>query len=148
MHSFVGDIIQHAAVLALAGRRAVIVHQVNCQRTAGTGLALSIRQRWPHWYAHYIQVEPHLGHADLFRVEPHIAVASLFAQDRYGRNARYTDEAAFELCLASLRPLIAPTTTILFPCRIGCGNGGGDWATILPLIVQHFPDAALITLPS
>lgn len=41
--------------------KGIIVHQVNCQKTMGSGIALSIRKKYPSHYIQYLQTEPQLG---------------------------------------------------------------------------------------
>ena len=31
-------------------QQGIIVHQVNCRKVAGAGLAKQIREKWPEWY--------------------------------------------------------------------------------------------------
>ena len=124
----------------------VICHQVNCQKVAGAGLALSIRKKHPKWYAHFLTVDGRLGHVDLFS-DGTLWIASLYAQYRYGRVGKFTDDIAFEVCLAGLRKQIQAQrirTEVCFPYGIGCGLAGGDWSVIEPKIAWYFPDAIIV----
>ena len=120
-----------------------LVHQVNCQRVAGAGLALAIRNMYPAWYEHFIKVPPHMGDIDLFWVNPRLCIASLFAQNRYGRVGVFTDYAAFDCCLGSLK-LQTFGVKVYFPHGIGCGLAGGDWDLIESKIAYHFPNAVIV----
>lgn len=121
----------------------VICHQTNCQKVAGAGLALQIRQQWPHWYQHFIATEPKLGLVTFFEVEPGLFVANLYAQDGYGRGERHTDYNAFRQCLRRVAEF-APDLEIYLPVGIGCGLAGGDWSIVQAIIAQELPQATLI----
>jgi hypothetical protein len=121
----------------------IIVHQVNCQRKAGAGLALAISKMYPLWYQHFVQVPPHMGDIDLFRVNPRLRIASLFAQNRYGRVGVFTDYAAFDCCLGSLK-LDIGRSPVYFPHGIGCGLAGGEWDVVEAMIEKHFPNATIV----
>ena len=47
----------------LSAHRGIIVHQVNCQRVMGAGLALKIRRKYYRHYLDYMGRQPRLGEA-------------------------------------------------------------------------------------
>ena len=62
----------------------------------------------------------------------------MFAQDDYGYNGKcYTNYAAFQECLQSLKRQVPNGVTIAMPYKIGCGLGGGDWGTVMQLILDE-----------
>ncbi len=146
MKTIIGDILD-----VVTERGGILVHQVNCQRVAGAGLALQIRQRWPAWYAFYRRCSNELGNVSVFLAEPAVIVASLYAQQGYGRNTVQTDYVAFDKCLRRLQfhcELIEQdASAIYFPYGIGCGLAGGFWPHISWLIQRRFPDATIVQLP-
>lgn len=146
MKTIIGDILD---VVSESG--GILVHQVNCQRVAGAGLALQIRQRWPEWYEFYRRCSNELGSVSVFLAEPAVIVASLCAQQVYSRNTVQTDYVAFDKCLRTLQfhcELIEQdASAIYFPHGIGCGLAGGFWPSIHWLILRRFPDAMIVQLP-
>lgn len=138
-----GEIISYA--LAHGG---ILVHQTNCKRVAGAGLAAAISRTWPAWAEAFKRTAPHLGNCWIRSVTPTVWVASLYAQNEYGTGHRHTDYAAFDRALSSLSIQIDGQHTVrnfvYFPVGIGCGLAGGDWEIVEPMIEEHFPDAILI----
>ena len=94
-----------------------ICHQVNCMGKMGSGVALQVRQRFPHVYEEYKKVASSdmLGKVQIVPVKPKyigydcgsIAIPSneqwicnFFAQDNYGYDGKqYTSLEALEKCL-------------------------------------------------
>jgi O-acetyl-ADP-ribose deacetylase (regulator of RNase III) len=131
--------------------KGIICHQVNCQRVAGKGLALQIRNKWPEWFEYFVNDDRRLGDVSLFEVEDYknLVVASLYAQERYGKGLQ-TDYKAFEKCLSRLREKkldVYESYPIYFPAGIGAGLAGGNSEIIHPLIEKYFPNAILVEKP-
>lgn len=135
----------------------IIAHQVNCQRVAGAGLALQIRNKWPDWYAEFLKQEPHLGcvfyyaatqkeHPERKKFSTSIFIASLYTQDRYGTKKRYTDYIHLGNALAQIAPYVSEICPLYIPYGIGCGLGGGDWAIVSNIIEIIVPNATLVKL--
>jgi hypothetical protein len=123
----------------------VFCHQVNCKGVMGAGLARHLRYKYPEVYDNYV-IRCRQGNL-LGTIQPVIChdgrvCVNMFAQIGYGRDMRYTNYMAFEMCLDSLAEyvnslrLIDYEKAVAFPYGIGCGLGGGDWNTILGLIRQ------------
>lgn len=135
-----GDIIQADAD--------IIAHQVNCKGVMGAGLARQIKASFPNAFEayeglcrlHRYSGEELLGNCQLvISARPdhgRVVIANLFAQDRYGRDRRYTDYEAFHQCMETLdrKARAIHARTIALPYRIGCGLAGGDWELIYPMI--------------
>ena len=140
-----------------------ICHQVNCQGRMGSGIAKSIRERWPVVYTEYrakfdemeeklIEVcgswesqvdisDVLLGDVQLVRVGDNKTVVNLFAQQCYGYDGkRYTSYDGFWTCLGKIRETIPVGATIGFPDHIGCGLGGANWEVILTMIEEALND--------
>jgi len=62
-------------------KHGIICHQVNCRKVMGGGLALQIKNKWPHIYKNYIQNPQVLGTVHLGKATNNILVANLFGQD-------------------------------------------------------------------
>ena len=146
MNILIGDILD-----LVSERGGILVHQVNCRRVAGAGLALQIRSRWPLWWRCYRERPALLGHAHITEVEAYVWVADLYAQRDIGRNVVQTDYTALRACLARLGAradgLRIDRDLLLFPWRIGCGLAGGNWTIVRPMIEGAFPDATWVRLP-
>ena len=126
----------------------IICHQVNCQGKRGAGIALQIKRKWPKVYEAYLEGlrigSLRLGTVQLVQVSPKIWVCNMAAQDRYGRDKRYTDYGAFARCLLHLRDHPTLNIPICFPYKIGCSNAGGDWKVISALIEDIIPEAYIV----
>lgn len=131
----------------LLDQKGILVHQVNCQRVAGAGLALAIRNKWPAWYEDFHQYQAQLGEVRLFNVAPNTWVASFYAQRDFGTHRRQTQYGAFRQCCYNLALLIPTDSSIFFPYRIGCGLAGGDWTTVQSIIADFFQNATIVRLP-
>lgn len=125
----------------------IICHQVNCQRVAGAGLALQIRNKWPEWYKQFRFNQPFLGSVWLYRpsnscAHTSLVIASFYAQDGYGHGLQ-TDYNAFESCLRELKQMNL-TQRVYFPSGVGAGLAGGDSEIIHSLIEKYFPNAIIV----
>lgn len=127
-----------------------ICHQVNCQGRMGSGVAKTIREKYPEAFQKYLELfvkrgSP-LGRAQFVQSNGKVIV-NMFAQDRYGYNgARYTDYNAFMRCLAEIRRVVPIGATIAMPYKIGCGLGGGDWGTIYRMIEHELGTDYIVEL--
>lgn len=123
----------------------IIVHQVNCRRVMGAGLALQIRRRYPRHYAEYLQTEPRLGGALATQVAPGLYVAGVYGQDGYGRGRRQTDYAMLRDGLLEVAALARGTRLpVYLPYLIGCGLAGGDWEVVSNIIEATLPEAVVV----
>jgi hypothetical protein len=138
MKVIIGDAVELAA-----NNGGVLVHQVNCQRTANSGIAKQIRNRFPKWYDHYVKQDPYLGKVDIFR-DNDTLIVSFYAQDKYGGPRRQTDYDAFEKCLQNFNQIDGKG--IYIPYMIGCGLGRGDWQVISALLESYLPAATIVKL--
>ena len=122
-----------------------ICHQVNCQGKMNSGVAKSIRERWPEVYDWYIVrynalKNEALGSAQLIPVDGKIIV-NMFAQEYYGYDGkRYTSYDAFWSCLGEILELVPAGATLAFPARIGCVRGGANWDVIKSMIISTLGD--------
>lgn len=135
-----------------------ICHQVNCQGKMGSGIAKSIKERWPIVYNTYIEAyeerekeiermctfeysldvsETFLGHIQQIKVNDKQTVINMFAQQYYGYDGkRYTSYDAFWACLGGIRDSVPKGSKIGFPKGIGCGLGGANWYVIETMIYE------------
>ena len=132
-----------------------ICHQVNCQGKMNSGIAKSIREKWPVVYNNYMikcnDTIVTVGHSpdmlgdiqvvDLYEynVMPEFkqSVINMFAQQHYGYDGRrYTSYDAFWNCLNLIKQAVPKGKKIGFPGRIGCVRGGANWDVIYEMINQ------------
>ena len=127
-----------------------ICHQVNCRGAMNSGIAKTIRERWPivferYWNCHiekydemnntYASWEHMLGKIQCVATGD-ARIINMFAQEGYGYDGRrYTSYDAFWSCLGEMRA-IPKGSRIAFPARIGCVRGGANWKVIFTMIEE------------
>lgn len=133
-----GDLIK----LADDGQFDVIVHGANCFNTMGSGIAKSIRARWPAVYV----VDCTTASGDYNKLGTYTSVAvndcslvvvNAYTQYGFNKNGERQDlfeYTSFELILQKLAHTF-PGARFGFPL-IGQGLGGGDARRILTLIAD------------
>jgi hypothetical protein len=138
--------------------KGIICQSVNCQGVMGSGLAKSIRDKWPIVYDEYTNFCKRdcfsfdfqlLGRVNMVWAGEHLEVFNLFGQLHYGNDGkRYTDYCALNECFLHIRNNIDFTRNdIYFPYLMGAGLGGGKWGVILKMIDFYFPNAIICKLP-
>ena len=136
----------------------IIVHQVNCKRVMGSGIAKQIRDKWPQVYNDYCNFidigydNKHfdwssniLGHICWTEIDKDKYVVDFFSQDTYyPRGECHTDYYAFEKCCYKLKRMLKRLNmekcVIGFPYKIGCGLAGGDWSTVSKIIEEELSE--------
>lgn len=112
---------------------AYFVHQVNCKRVAGAGLAAQFRKRVPGWFDDYVATEPELGSIHVFPYMENYVV-NLYGQNSFGYDRMHTDYGALGVGLVNLADMLKEESTLYFPYGMGAGLGGGDWELISSII--------------
>lgn len=128
----------------LKTKKGIIVHQVNCQKKAGAGLALKIRKHFNGWYRHFLMVEPALGKVDFYSVRPGLTIASIYAQRFFGRDGKFTNYEALQNGLRFVRDRAGLHTDVYIPKGIGCGLAGGNWGIVEKLLAEELPQAVIV----
>ena len=122
----------------------LILHQVNCQHTMGSGVAKAIKTKWPKVYHDYMSLdEQKLGTIQVVKVETNKYVVNMFAQDRYGYDGkRYTSYDALDKCLQQVAEFCRNEMIdyIAIPYNMSCDRGGASWNVVLSLIENAFKD--------
>lgn len=124
-----------------------ICHQVNCQGKMNSGVAKSIREKWPivfdsyknycDYHSPWCDTTHMLGGCQFIDVESNKIVINMFAQDGYGYDERrYTSYDAFWACLGEITKTVPKGSTIAFPDHIGCCRGGANWCVIRTMIEE------------
>ena len=147
----------------------IIIHQVNCQKVMGSGIAKQIRDRWPHIYKEYCKFIDYRYDNGLCRyscdflgmIQPLLVmnplvtdngsfykgclITNFFSQDNYlPRGVCHTDYQAFRQCCKELKNFIIEkqlqNCIIGFPYKIGCGLAGGDWSIVSKIIEEELSE--------
>lgn len=136
-----------------------ICHQVNCQGVMASGIAKSIREKWPEVYNQYkhfcdehdrlacelyggyengpIGSDLLLGKIQKVEINDKQSVINMFSQLTYGYDhQRYTSYDAFINALYKIRDGIPKGSKIGFPYDIGCVRGGANWNIIETMISE------------
>ena len=121
-----------------AGEIHVLVHQVNCQRVMGAGLAKQIKQAFPQHYTDYMQTTPRLGGSVITCLpDGDIYVVGIYGQDRYGKGLHTNYQAladGLDKLVGGISPANIQRTRIGIPYKLGCGLAGGDWGVVQDII--------------
>ena len=127
-----------------------ICHQVNCQGVMGSGIAKSIKEKWPIVYENYINQYnilngvsgALLGDIQIVKVNDFPQyVINMFSQENYGYDGkRYTSYDAFWNCLNLIKRQVPKDKVIGFPYKIGCVRGGANWSVIYAMIAEVLKD--------
>ena len=135
----------------LSVEKGIICHQVNAQRTMGSGIAKAIRDKWPHVYEEYREFKKdspdfcRLGGIQFVKINEQLEVCNIFGQLYYGTDGkRYTDYGALKEAFVSLRGMTA--NQVYFPMKFGSDRGGADWNIVSQMIDFYFPDAIICQL--
>ena len=123
----------------------IIGHGCNAQGVMGSGVAKTMREKYPLNYEHYVHEHIRrpleLGQV-LFFEEKGKIIVNMITQDHYGRDgSRYVSYDAIEAIFRTLNRTFSVfgESRIAIP-MIGSGLGGGDWDHIADLINQETPD--------
>ncbi|MBO5435325.1 macro domain-containing protein [bacterium] len=120
----------------------IICHQCNCKGVMGSGIALTIKNKYPEvfeaytkeYHAHKLQ----LGHVLFVPVqsEPNRIIANLCGQDAYGRSGRFTNYNALRTCLNKVRVFALKNNikSIAIPFNMSCCRAGGEWSVVYEMI--------------
>jgi len=144
----------------------IICHQTNCLGMMGVGIALQIKNKWPHVYNDYVDFckmisgathadsLPLLGSIYVSKASPRIYVAHVFGQQKIG-HGKLTSYDAVDLSLYKLKNKMRKSFgdhyqhvdvdfPIFFPKLMGCGYGGGKWKIYQSIIEEHFPRGTIV----
>ena len=131
----------------------VICHQVNCKGVMGGGLALQIRNKWPHVYDTYLaKTDWRLHDCQIVEItgwspgdiDNSQYVANLAGQHDHDSSVPQTDTIALEDALRVARDFAdANGLTLYIPYMMGCGLAGGDWEKVSTIIERTAPNAVV-----
>lgn len=132
----------------------IICQQVNCQGKMNSGLAKSIREKWPNVYSEYLSFCKSdwgfdlLGKFQKIKVSNDLFVGNIFGQYNFGYdNQRYTDYCALNISFQELYNNSGfHKLQVYFPMDFACCRGGGDWRIVSAMIEHYFPEAIICKL--
>ena len=132
----------------------VVAHQCNCQNTFGSGIARTIREKFPEAYEADCQATKEgvnkLGNISFAEVRQRDYTDIRFIFNLYGQNLgtdynklydRKTDYEALFTALQKMNNLCARTAdnlTVAFPWKMGADRAKGDWRIVERLIEVAF----------
>lgn len=135
--------------------RGILVHGCNAKGVMGSGIALTIKNRFPSAFLAYREAfnngELRLGSITVVRPRDGFFIVNGVTQDRYGREQGvvYVNYNAVR-CVFSQAAALAKKENLplIFPL-IGCGLAGGAWATVSKIIEEECQgvETILCTLP-
>jgi len=128
----------------------VIVHGCNCFNTMNSGIAKSIRDKFPEaWKVDQKTVYGDINKLGSFTMAEcenngkKILVLNCYTQYKYGTSHRHTDYDAIRKCMRKINSMFDKNVKIGFP-KIGTGLAGGDWNIIEKIINEEFGDYRIV----
>jgi len=118
------------------GECEVIAHCCNCQGVMGSGIALTIKNKYIEAYDAYKAYQSQhglvLGTISKAYLTASKLIINLHAQRMYGSGSRFVDYEAMYKSLLLTRDTMTRLgfKTIGVPYKMGCDRAGGDWRII------------------
>ena len=127
----------------------IIGHQVNAIGGFGSGIAKTIKERFPRVCEQYKKAIENgslkLGMCQVVKTNPNQddnrLIANLCGQYNYGReDKRYTNYEAIYTALEKLAQYCVENNvkSVAFPYKMSCGLAKADWNVILAMIISTF----------
>lgn len=137
-----------------------IVHGCNAQGVMGSGVALGVKQAWPHVFHAYEGIHSsvglELGQAYPVLATPTLVVWNAITQNLFGKTQRFTNYEAVATCFEQVNAYIRDESNsanqagipqeIHIP-MIGAARGGGNWEIIREIIEQTVEYPVTLWLP-
>lgn len=113
-------------------KKGILLQQVNCQNTMGSGVAKAIYTKWPivkeeyHKFSQNKNSNDLLGLIQEIKINEDLLVVNSFIQLTYGRTGKHTNE---DLLIRNIKTIADKYSNeiVVIPYLIGCGLGGGNW---------------------
>jgi len=120
-----------------------IAHCCNCQGVMGSGIALSIKNKYPSAFAAY------KDHEDKFKLllgsvsvdkQTDRAIVNLHAQNLYGSGSRFVNYEALYVSLTLLKHYMIGTNLkqLGVPYKMASDRAGGDWRIVEAMLESVF----------
>lgn len=127
--------------------KGIIVHQVNCQKVMGAGLAKQLSEKFPQVKKEYLaKANWNLGDTQFVKIKDDLVVCNLAGQYSFGRKQKvYTVYTALIKGFNSVLnySLSNGNLNIFIPYGMGCGLARGDWQEVSSIIVDIFGDTGI-----
>lgn len=125
-------------------KNGIICHSVNSLGVWGSGLALQLKNKWPHAYQEYkdkllMPRYKNLGRAQIVKVSDSLYCCNLYSQLDYGTDYRRTEYGSLYTSLKNLKEQIDDEDLVYFPWQLASGRGGADWNLVMEMIDELFP---------
>ena len=149
-----------------------LVHQTNCMGVMGSGVALQVKEEYPHVEKEYRR---YLKHCDKNNIEPlgtaqyvpseawaigmidtiknnnviaydneYQYIVNLFGQRDYGLDKQHTNLKAMKNAMVDIRNKAkAIGATVAMPYMIGSARGGAKWSDVYKIIEDVFKDSGV-----
>ena len=130
-----------------------LIHGCNCQGAMGSGIARSIRAKWPKVYTRYHTVSENeglkLGTVQPVNIDGDIVVVNAMTQEFYAGHpsakgkSRFVSYDAVVECfeaINSLRLVFPDIEPVIHFPLLGAGLAAGDWDIIEKIIDKSVPD--------
>ena len=124
-----------------------ICHSTNCMLKFGTGIALTIKEKYPEVY----DADYRTKHGDINKLGKILSITlnhgrihkvcfNCYTQYNYGREKRQVDYEAFYKCMEKVKFQCEKLglKTLSIPWKISCQNAGGSWLVIKSMIDDVF----------
>lgn len=129
----------------------IIAHQVNASGGFGSGVAKSVKERFPRVAEQYHKAVEKglmkLGSCQVVKTNPNQSdnrlIANLCGQERYGYDGqRYTNYEGIYVALEKLAQYCREHNlkSVAFPWKMSSDRGGADWMVICAMIEAAFKD--------
>lgn len=133
-----------------------IVHGCNAQGVMGSGVALGVKNTWPHVFKDYRDIfesgNMKLGEAYRVFATPKLIVWNAITQNLYGTGARLTNYEAVATCFEQVNSYLHNDSSVsntkeVFIPLIGAARGGGNWRIIETIIEETMDFPVTLILP-
>lgn len=125
----------------------VFIHQANCGRVMGGGLARQVRDKLPQLYMADLQTglwdKRKLGTISTATIDGVICI-NLYGQMAYSWNKKMTDERAQRKALRAIGVLYEGLTVIM--PKIGCNVAGGTWEVTGAIVEEELQACNVIVV--
>lgn len=136
-----------------------IVHGCNAQGVMGSGVALGVKNTWPHVFQDYHEIfeegELKLGTAHPVLATPTLVVWNAVTQNLYGTGQRLTNYEAVATCFETVNEFLhkrgtdmsAQVPNEVYIPLIGAARGGGNWRVIEAIIEETMDFPVTLIIP-
>lgn len=125
-----------------------VIHQANCQCTMGSGIAKTIREKYPEAYeADCKTVKGDINKLGTFsyttinRENSDLTyIFNMYSQFKYGIEKRHTNYEAMVTALEDIHSFCKRfnINKVACPCLMGCFRGGGNWLIVRAILESVF----------